>query len=416
MALILAKNGNPVIFVQMEEAPKDFWEILFAVWPTSWGIATLLLMLLAAFPGAKFQKIQPAWLLWLPLAWAFWTLLSYRTSVAPPLSELSIRHFWLCVAVFYLGIFALGRLPNQTHFFRVIIFAFLFIFWVGLEQKNGGLEATRKAFYEQPGWQNAPPEYLLKIQSNRIFATFVYPNALASAILLWVPALMVVLWEWSERVPRILRGVTAGIFGYTALGCLFWSGSKAGWLIAIAVAAVALLHLPMRRFTKLAIITAVIVLGLTGFAIKFRSYFQKGATSASARVIYWKAAVQIANEHPVFGAGPGTFAKTFAPVKPPEAEMARLTHNDYLEQACDSGWPAFALFTSFIVAALAFGHQSIKKSRLHFAVWLGLLAWALQSFVEFGLYIPAISWSAFLLLGWLLAGRMESGHKAPGVV
>ena len=34
------------------------------------------------------------------------------------------------------------------------------------------------------------------------------------------------------------------------------------------------------------------------------------------------------------------FAKTFAPIKPPEAEMARLVHNDYLEQACDSGWPA----------------------------------------------------------------------------
>ena len=34
---------------------------------------------------------------------------------------------------------------------------------------------------------------------------------------------------------------------------------------------------------------------------------------------------------------------------------------------------------------------------------LGLLAWLLQGFVEFGLYIPALAWPAWLMLGWLLA-------------
>lgn len=38
-----------------------------------------------------------------------------------------------------------------------------------------------------------------------------------------------------------------------------------------------------------------------------------------------------------------------------------------------------------------------------FSVWLGLLGWALQSFVEFGLYIPALAWTAFFLFGWLWA-------------
>jgi hypothetical protein len=34
-------------------------------------------------------------------------------------------------------------------------------------------------------------------------------------------------------------------------------------------------------------------------------------------------------------------------------------------------------------------------------VAIGLLGWALQSFVEFSLYIPAIAWTAMLLLGWV---------------
>jgi hypothetical protein len=41
-------------------------------------------------------------------------------------------------------------------------------------------------------------------------------------------------------------------------------------------------------------------------------------------------------------------------------------------------------------------------------VWLGLVGWALQSFIEFGLYIPAVAWVAFGLLGWLL-GQTGNG-------
>jgi hypothetical protein len=40
---------------------------------------------------------------------------------------------------------------------------------------------------------------------------------------------------------------------------------------------------------------------------------------------------------------------------------------------------------------------------VRFGVWLGLLGWALQGFFEFGLYIPALAWSGFALMGWLLA-------------
>jgi hypothetical protein len=38
-----------------------------------------------------------------------------------------------------------------------------------------------------------------------------------------------------------------------------------------------------------------------------------------------------------------------------------------------------------------------------FAIWLGLLGWSLQELFEFGLYIPALAWTAFGLLGWLLS-------------
>ena len=38
-----------------------------------------------------------------------------------------------------------------------------------------------------------------------------------------------------------------------------------------------------------------------------------------------------------------------------------------------------------------------------FAVYLGVLGFCAQGFLEFGLYLPALAWPAFTLLGWLLS-------------
>ena len=104
--------------------------------------------------------------------------------------------------------------------------------------------------------------------------------------------------------------------------------------------------------------------------------------------------------------------------------MARLAHNDYLEQASDSGLAGFLFYTAFIVCALTLGmprpwtlpapsetpalsqvQPTITPDWMTCCVWLGVLGWALQSLFEFGLYIPALAWPAFTFLGLLLAWR-----------
>jgi len=112
--------------------------------------------------------------------------------------------------------------------------------------------------------------------------------------------------------------------------------------------------------------------------------------------------------------------------------MARLAHNDYLEQATDAGLPAFILYVTSIVGCLvwsfpkdrgtgnrpcpangksqqiAYGEEDKRaEAWVTFSIWLGLLGWSLQSLFEFGLYIPALAWPAFALLGWLLAAEIN---------
>jgi O-antigen ligase len=407
LAVALAKFGNPVIFKSMEESPANVWEVLLANWPVSWSAPLLGVIALISFPTiAKRLPLVNRAVVALMAAWLFWVILSLKGSIAPELSRITFIHFAATAGAFCLGAALLPTLLEAQVVFKILLIGMLFSLWMGFDQHYGGLEAAREAFYKMPNWQSFPQEYKLKVASDRIFGPFVYPNTFAGALLIWTPVLTLAIWDWTKNLPSIVRKVLVGLFSYSSVACFFWTGSKAGWLIAIAMFVAALLHLNLKRATRIGIIVAVLAVGLAGFALKFRSYLEKGATSASARTIYWKAAVQIANEHPIFGAGPGTFAKTFAPIKPPEAEMARLVHNDYLEQACDSGWPAFLLFVGFIGLAMVLGHEAVSKSAYHFAVWIGLIGWALQSCVEFGLYIPAISWSAFAMLGWLLASRI----------
>src|ERR1051326_1904670 len=178
------------------------------------------------------------------------------------------------------------------------------------------------------------------------------------------------------------------------------------------------LKFKLSKSLKISLLCLILVAGIAGFLWKYSGFFQKGATSVVARFDYWRAAVHTFAHHPLLGTGPGTFGRAYEQIKRPESEMAWLAHNDYLEQASDSGLIGFLTFSALVVGGLiwSFGGRIENGARTamsasawasyQFPIWLGLLGWACQSFMEFGLYIPALRWPAFTFLGWSL------GHQS----
>jgi hypothetical protein len=433
LGLSLLKFGNPPIFETLVDAPEDVYGFLLGFpWPIGWAYRLLALVAVMGLCNARLEPRAPWWLLALPLNRLVWQIVAGTQSLDAQLTTPTLKHFGACVVCFYLGYFSLVRVPRLWPFWVGLVCGFLLVLAQGWEQRFGGLEQTRIYFstYLYPKMKSVPPEFLKKMSSDRIFSSLFYPNALAGVILLLLPVTLTVVWQARQRLTQSARMFLGLLIAIGALGCLFWSGSKSGWLLMLCLGLIALLRLPWGKGLKVGLVAAVLLLGLTGFFWKYAKFFQKGATSVSARFDYWSAALQTARAHPVFGTGPGTFAIPYHRIKRPESEMARLVHNDYLEQASDSGVPGFALYTIFIAATLirsfprhtlrgknparpgiseSGDHLSISAAEaqdqewLMFSVWLGLVGWSLQGFVEFGLYIPALAWPAFALIGWLIA-------------
>jgi hypothetical protein len=404
LGLSLLKFGNPAIMDEKVAVPDGAFEWLLASWPLGVGQALLGLVAVLGLFAIRQRTEVPLWLVLAPLPWLGWQFVAATGSADAGVSLTTLRHFLTNVAAFYLGLFCLSPVRGLKWFWAGMASGFVLVLLSGWQQHFGGLEASREFFFEEvyPQMQSEVPEELLKrMSSDRIFATLFYPNTLAGAILLLTPVCVGAVPELFRngpfsRVPLMLTLILAA-------GCLVWSGSKGGWLLAVGLSLVTLFRLRFSRRVKMGLMLLLVAAGTAGFLWKYSGYLRGGAQSAAARVDYWKAALKVTATHPVRGTGPGTFGRAYTAIKRPESEMAHLTHNDYLQQASDSGVPGFLLFTGFIGGAMVWvGRRTWRSDHpLQFGVWLGLLGISLQSGAEFGWYIPAISWVWMALLGWL---------------
>jgi hypothetical protein len=412
--VIIIKFGSPVVMDRYIPAPQSFALAVYELWPPHWSAWLFVPVALAGLWSLEWNRTKLHWVLLLPLIWLGWQLVSSTQTVNLALTKLTMTHFAVCVGLFYLGFFARRGMSNPWPVWAGMGLALCWFMRVALEQHFGGLEATRKMIKESPELMGLDPQlltnpdYLKRLAGDRIFGTFAgYPNGLAGGLVLFLPLTLVFLWRLTPKVRDPIRVVFVLILGGCGLGCLYWSGSKAGWLVALVVGLAALGHSAVPLKWKRWLIYGLLVAGVAGFAVKYASFFQKERNSVGARFAYWRAALLIIDHHPILGTGPGTFQIPFAQFKRPGDEMAKLCHNDYLEQATDSGILGFISYSAMIFTLLfRLYRYRIQKSPLdwlYFAIWLGIFGLSMHCMVEYHLYVPGLAWPLFFLFGWLLA-------------
>jgi O-antigen ligase/polysaccharide polymerase Wzy-like membrane protein len=429
LGLALIKFGNPIILEAKISPPGSFTEFWSYPWPPSWGVWLLGVLSLAgvwlAIIGRRRWPLT-RWLWILPACWFGWQLLAATRTVDGELTAATLWQFAGCVACYFIGALVLDRSRCLRLLLIGLLAAFAFCLVRAANQRLYEFPRERQSLLEgeRTGWTNYPPEtllelkrdgaivstngldvanpvYVAKLAKGRVHGTLIYPNALAGAILLLLPISMVLAINGTRRFRKPTRLLVISLSALMGAAGLFWTGSKSGWLIALGLVGVWLFRLNWSRRAKITTVVVLVVVGLSVFAVRFRAYFAGGATSVGARFDYWRAAVQITKEQPVFGSGPGTFQRPYARLKSADAEMARLAHNDYLEQFSDSGVMGGISYLAWVGMILITLARRVWRASdlLYFGIFLGILGWFIQGLAEFSLYVPALSWVAFTLAG-----------------
>ena len=483
LGLCIWKFGNPVILERVITPPNSWHDAWADAWPIQW---VNWLLLAVTIVGGILLVANPLrwrasrWLWILPLVWFGWQLVAASQSQYHDLTTPTLFQYAGCVISFFLGALVIGNGRGWRLVLIGLMAAFAFCLVRSVNQKLFEFPAERQMLVEgeRTGWTNMTPDLFLelkhdniiintngvdvtnpiilaKYEKGRVSGTLVYPNALAGLVLMLLPAALVAVWQITRNLRPLVCLVAVGLTIFLGIAGLFWSGSKSGWLIALGIGVFWLLRLNWSPRLKGWLVIVLLAGGLIAFGLRFQNYFAKGATSVGARFDYWRVAARVAISHPIVGTGPGTFQRPYGAMKRPESEMARLAHNDYLQQFSDSGfvggvsylaWIAllfwsisqdgatradltkfgrenrqfllsYGLLGSLLPLLWTTGRKATAKGDwLEFAILTGLIGWFLQGFIEFSLFVPALAWTAFTLAGCLLAKNPGSADVSPARV
>ena len=282
----------------------------------------------------------------------------------------------------------------------------------------------------------ARPEWLMlgteqaKEYRDRASGPFGNPNSLATFLVLLIPAVGALMFRSGAReTERVWWGWLLLVF----LFGLLLTVSRGPWLGFVVAVASWPLWARRGSWKGRASLATLIALGaIFGGAVLYEAspmvrerFFQFASDSGErTRPIMWGVAWKLFREHPVAGAGSGSYNILFEKHRPEQFPDTTLwAHQEYLNTLSDYGLVGFILFfgtcgwitwTSMAMYRAAHGtetdHRLVKRehwlddSRSLQGIGIGLLAFALQLLIDFHLKIPATA-MLFAVLAALAVGR-----------
>jgi O-antigen ligase len=399
------KFGMPVVSQSLLVPPQELFEWVFSSWPnqlaTMFTFAAVLWLVLDENRLRARVDLQFA----LPVLFLATQAATTMGSIAPQTSVDTLLHFAACALLFYAAAWYVRDGAAAVRIFGGIGLAVFLIIILALEQRYGGLQQTRDFAALYLDLAAAPPDLLLRMTTNRVFATFVYPNALAGFLVLAFAPTLAWIWvrarNWDARVKWGTLTIMAGLMVF----CLTLTGSRGGYIAFVAMVLAGLLCLVPKGSRRAGwVIGALVTLALVFVLAQRGGLISKGTESVQSRRDYWRGAVAITRDHPWLGTGPGTFGSIYPQYKTAASEEAQMVHNNFLQMWSDSGVLAFLVFALIWLVAI---RDSFELARRRYgdaaaiAICAALSGWVVHALVDFDLYVPGVAIPAFLILGTL---------------
>ena len=398
------KFGTPVMIQGAAPLPRDAFEWIHFSWPNE----LVIILIFAGFIWLVLDRdrmlARVDLLFTLPLFFLLTQALAVPGTICPQATIDTLMLFAAVVLLFYVGAWYVRDGAATAQIFGGLALATLFVCLLAMRQHFGGLAESRAYAALYVDAAHVPKDFLLRMTSNRVFGSLVYPNALAGFLVVTFAPTLVWIWvrarSWDARVKWIALVFAGGVM----LFCLVLTGSRGGFLaFGVMALAVFACWFPAggRRtvFWLVGLVATLVVIFLLGQRAGFLHF---GTTSLESRMDYWRGAVAIAKDHPWVGTGPGTFGSIYPKYKTALTEEAQVVHNNFLQMWSDSGVLAFVSYALLWIVAV---RDSFRLARQRvgdaaaMAVCGALAGWTVHGLVDFDLYAPGVALPAFILLG-----------------
>ncbi len=378
---------------------------------------------------------------WLTVAFVLWTAVSYILTSAMNYGFDEVVQTAALALLFVWMICLPPEAKMRTSILRVLVVTVLLACLVGvLVYTMGPVNRFVGTFLDiRAPWKNA------------------WPNAWAELLLLAWPVALLLSRPYSERGKgsvatfwKILkRSTPTGVM----MGCLFLSFSRAAFLAFLGQGILLLLwsgfrRLSWRRTAAVAVGSLLIGILFFGLANHLRSRTHavqslsertlflspEGTSSVSERRSFWKQAIALSLERPVFGWGPGSFRFAQTSLMQDVFATSDHAHNVFLKAAQERGWPAALLLLALacvlfipllkgivppcrrasamcplLCACARIPRRELSvRDVLLLTALLGVLA---HNLVDFNLQFIAISLPTVLILGMLVAPGARPMNK-----
>jgi putative inorganic carbon (HCO3(-)) transporter len=398
------KFGTPVMIQAAAPLPRYGAEWFQFSWPNE----LIVIFIFAGFIWLVLDRdrmlARVDLLFTLPLFFLLTQALAVPRTICPQVTIDTLMLFAAGVLLFYVGAWYVRDGAATAQIFGGLALATLFVCMLAMRQHFGGFAETRAyaALYVDPA--HAPKDFLLRMTSNRVFGSLVYPNALAGFIVVAFSPTLVWIWvrarSWDPRV----KWVTLVFAGGVMLFCLVLTGSRGGFLafgVMVLTVFVSWFTGGERQttFWLLALVATLAVVFLLG---QHAGFLHFGTTSLESRLDYWRGAVAIVRDHPWVGTGPGTFGSIYPKYKTALTEEAQVVHNNFLQMWSDSGVLAFVAYALLWIVAVRDAFRLARQragDAAAMAVCGALAGWTAHGLMDFDLYSPGVALPAFILLG-----------------
>jgi putative inorganic carbon (hco3(-)) transporter len=343
------------------------------------GVAVLCLFSWLIYRNRPtFQEPQTRRGVMLLLVFSGWLFLS--TFVSPDIGETQsewFRTYFRSLIIFLMSVYFIDDERSLSQFTLTLVFSALALIVVRFYQ------------YHTEG------PTLLRLVTGGMFGD---PNDLAAVIIMALPFAVVPAFKTGAFVPKLLA-----IFFVAVSLLLIWYAQSRGAMLALTVQLLAAATLLKAKTSWLRTLLLIGVLG-GGFIFAVRGITrdaQEMQESSDSRIMYWKAAVNMALHRPLWGVGFDRYPDTYNAYSSGERYEwgKRTAHSSWLLVLAESGFIGGFLFASFFLMVL-------------WIAWQNRQAWPDQflSLVGYGVVMTFLS-HTYVFYFYLLAGLILASNS-----